>query len=67
MTAMDVRTSDTRTGTMRSGDMGTDDMGHRLVGASLGSLVFQVGHLGAGLGWHGSGATHTGASGTAVR
>jgi hypothetical protein len=29
-------------------------MGNRLFGASLGSLAFQAGHLGAGLGWHGS-------------
>jgi hypothetical protein len=29
-------------------------MGNRLFGASLGSLAFQAGHMGAGLGWHGS-------------
>jgi hypothetical protein len=62
-----MRTGMMRTGMIGTGDMGTDDRGHRLVGTPLGSLAFQVGHLGAGLGWHGSGATHTGTSGTAVR
>lgn len=33
-------------------------MGNRLFGASLGSLAFQAGHMGAGLGWHGSVAAH---------
>jgi hypothetical protein len=28
-------------------------MGNRRFGASLGSLVFEAGHMGAGLGWHG--------------
>jgi hypothetical protein len=33
-------------------------IGNRLHRASLGSLAFQAGHMGAGLGWHGSVATH---------
>jgi hypothetical protein len=37
-------------------------MGNRLFGASLGSLAFQAGHLGAGLGWHGSVAAEGGAT-----
>ncbi|MGH9135080.1 MAG: hypothetical protein ACRDZZ_14170 [Ilumatobacteraceae bacterium] len=28
------------------------------IGASLGSLVFQAGHMGARLGWHGPGAMY---------
>lgn len=67
MNATDVHTGNTRTAKLTNDDTRTADMGHRLFGASLGSLAFQVGHLGAGLGWHGSGATHTGTSGTAVR
>ncbi len=41
-----------------TGVTGTREAGDRRVGVSLGSLAFQVGHLGAGLGWHGSVATH---------
>ena len=67
MTATDVHTGNTRTAMLTNDATRTGEMGHRLFGVSLGSLAFQVGHLGAGLGWHGSGATHTGTSGVAVR
>ncbi len=40
------------------GDTRTRDVGVRQFGASLGSLAFQAGHLGAGLGWHGSHGWH---------
>ena len=48
---------------MTNGDVapratGTRETGDRQVGVSLGSLGFQVGRLGAGLGWHGSVAAH---------
>ncbi len=67
MTATDVHTGNTRPAKLTNDDTRTGDMRRRLFGASLGSLAIQVGHMGAGLGWHGSGATHTGTSGTAVR
>jgi hypothetical protein len=65
MTATDVLPGDTRTADVdRSIEVASTPaaprpaMGNRLFGASLGSLAFQAGHLGAGLGWHGSVAAH---------
>jgi hypothetical protein len=64
MNAADVLTADTRVvdrdGSIaaRSTAVSSPVMGDRLFGASLGSLAFQAGHMGAGLGWHGSAAAN---------
>jgi hypothetical protein len=64
MNAADVLTSVTRAADRddsigaRSTAVSSPAVGDRLFGASLGSLAFQAGHMGAGLGWHGSAAAN---------
>jgi hypothetical protein len=50
-TRVNIRTGEMANAATRTGDT---RMGDRLFDTSLGSLAFQAGHLGAGLGWHGS-------------
>ena len=58
MIAMDVVTTQPSSDTMTNDGIGSGAMARRAIRASVACLAFHAGHMGAGLGWHGSIATY---------